>query len=262
VPTFDPEFALDLSVRLSAIGVVISGLEMLQISPHFTANGVFSLESSAAFGRSRRWSRWADCLLRPALLLQTLSALALVFLGPLSIAGRLSLLMCLSATILVRYRRLLGGDGAEQMATIIMVAAALAVFPWHEDSRIVASVTFISAQLCLSYFAAGVAKFVSPIWRRGEALRLILSTETHGNPWATRLLEEHQTVAWGGCWAVILFETLFPLAIFGPQEVLTIALAIGFLFHLGCATMMGLNSFLWSFPAAYPCLIATVTYWR
>jgi hypothetical protein len=262
VLTLDLETSLDLSVRLSAVSVLISGLEMLKVSHHFQANGVFSLESTCAFRRNSGWGQWTDRLLRPALFLQSCSALAVACLGLQSATGRSSLVLCIGSATLVRYRRLLGGDGAEQMATIIMIAGALAVVPWQEHSRTVASVTFIAAQLCLSYFAAGIAKLVSPIWRHGEALRLILATETHGHPGATRFLERQRFFAWSGCWAVILFETLFPVIILWPPETTLIALACGFVFHLGCALLMGLNSFLWSFPAAYPCLIAASSYWR
>ncbi len=113
----------------------------------------------------------------------------------------------------MRYRRLLGGDGAEQMATIIMIAGALAVVP-GKSIRGPSPASRLSLRNYALYFAAGIAKLVSPIWRHGEALRLILATETHGHPAATRFLERQRFFAWSGCWAVILFETLFPLIIF------------------------------------------------
>ena len=41
------------------------------------------------------------------------------------------------------------------------------------------------------------------------------------------------------------------------RAVVVAFLVIGLAFHLGCAVLMGLNSFLWAFPAAYPCVLAS-----
>ena len=53
-------------------------------------------------------------------------------------------------------------------------------------------------------------------------------------------------------WAVIVFELLFPLALVAPNSLMFSLFAIGAIFHLGNALVMGLNTFLWTFLAAYP----------
>ena len=35
---------------------------------------------------------------------------------------------------------------------------------------------------------------------------------------------------------------------------------VGLTFHVGCAALMGLNSFAWAFPATYTCLFAIRAY--
>jgi hypothetical protein len=158
----------------------------------------------------------------------------------------------------VKWRRQTGGDGAEQMAMIVLVAAAFAVFPNLSANRILIAVAFIAAQGALSYLTAGIAKLISSKWRSGFAIRDILSTYTHGHPLAFSWLQKYPTLSFIGCWSVILFECLFPIMIFGPEWLLIATLVIGLSFHIGCAVFMGLNSFLWSFPGVYPCIVAVV----
>ena len=57
-------------------------------------------------------------------------------------------------------------------------------------------------------------------------------------------------------WAVIVFEVSFPLVLLTPLSIAIGILAIGVMFHLGSAAVMGLNSFVWPFPATYACVLA------
>jgi hypothetical protein len=175
--------------------------------------------------------------------------------GVFSLWGRAALVLLLGSFMLLRWRRRLAGDGAEQMAALILIAAFLAVNPSESRLRLAAAVLFVAAQSVLSYTTAGVAKLMSSVWRSGRALPQILSTLGHGDPFAARILGSSRPLAVAACWAVILFETAFgPLAL-GTQWTLLAALGIGLLFHIGCAVFMGLNAFLWSFPATYPCVV-------
>lgn len=54
---------------------------------------------------------------------------------------------------------------------------------------------------------------------------------------------------------VILFECLFPLVLILPKEFVLAFITMGFLFHLGTAIIMGLNSFWFSFVCFYPAVI-------
>jgi hypothetical protein len=94
------------------------------------------------------------------------------------------------------------------------------------------------------------------MWRNGSALPAILATSGHGNAWAARTLQQFPRISIGLTWSVILLEVLFPLLLLGPRPLAVIAVAGGLAFHIGCAVLMGLNSFVWAFPATYPCLLS------
>ena len=144
----------------------------------------------------------------------------------------------------------------EQMVKVILGGAALG---WlgGSDAMVRWAVWFIAAQLALAYFAAGVFKLISASWRSGEALWAISSM----NPWRDvtvgRWLRERPQWSWFLSWATIVWETTFPLALIAPPWAMAIWLLTGLVFHLGCAVFMGLNSYLWSFVAAYPAFIFT-----
>jgi hypothetical protein len=56
---------------------------------------------------------------------------------------------------------------------------------------------------------------------------------------------------------VIGWEIAFPLALVAPGPILVLLLAIGVLFHLACAVLMGLNRFILAFCGCYPSVWAT-----
>lgn len=257
--TLEPLAALDLTVRLVALGTLLSALEMLAGRRHFAAAGAFGGAAVATFKRRTEILGWIDRLIVPLLAsLATCSATLAAF-GPSSGPGRAALAGTLIAHTAVRWRRHLGGDGAEQLTAVVLYGAAVAVLPAPSPERAVLAVLFVASQVILSYLTAGIAKLVSPVWRGGSALPAILSTRGHGHPWVAALIGRAPTLAWIGSWAVISFECLFPALIVAPEPVALAALAIGFGFHLSCALFMGLGSFLWTFPATYPCVIASVT---
>lgn len=262
VPQLDLQTALNITTRVVACGIALSALELLSIRHQFRRQGVFGFGTVSPFHRHLSALRLIDRHVVILLSLQLATSAALVVVGPFSRLGGLLLLLAFLAATMVRWRRYTGGDGAEQMATIVLGAVGLGVLPWPSFDRMLVATTFIGAQVSLSYVTAGVAKLVSPAWRDGSALPAILSTYSHGHPTAARLMQHHSTIAQFACWTIIIFECLFPLFVFGPSWLAMLALVCGFAFHAGCATLMGLNSFLWSFPAAYPCVIAAVAYWK
>lgn len=256
--TPEPLAALDFTVRVVAVGSLIAATEMLAGRRHFGTGGVFARGAVAPFkdrtGPLDRFDRFTV----PLVTALAVCSAALAALGPASGAGRAALAATLVVHLAVRWRRHLGGDGAEQLTTLVLGAAALAVLPAPSPGRVMLAVTFIGAQVTLSYFTAGLAKLVSPTWRNGSALPAILSTRGHGHPWAAALLGRAGGLGWLGCWVVISFECLFPAMLAAPEPVALTTLAIGLGFHLSCALLMGLNSFLWTFPATYPCVLAAL----
>lgn len=57
--------------------------------------------------------------------------------------------------------------------------------------------------------------------------------------------------------SVLIWESLFLLALTAPPAVVLAMLAAGAAFHAGCAIVMGLNRFIWAFVAGYPALLCT-----
>jgi hypothetical protein len=246
--------ALDITTRLVAIGCLVSAVELFTVRRQFTEGGPFAAGTAGLFRRRLTMLCLIDRALVWLLAVQAGAGAVLALTGPFSLPGRLALLCLATSLGAVRWRRHTGGDGAEQLAMLVLIAAGLAVLPYPADGRVMMAAVFIAAQVSLAYVTAGIAKLASGIWRDGAALPAIFSTNTHGHPLAAALLANHGGLARAGSWGVIVFECAFPLLFLGPSWLALGFLAVGLAFHAGCALLMGLNSFLWSFPATYPCV--------
>jgi hypothetical protein len=248
--------ALEGTVRIAAIGVGLSAMELVADRRAFGSEGPFSASVVATIRGAPAWLLVGPSTVVAVASLQVVAAAILVMAGPLSPAGRLALVVATVTSIALRWRRCLGGDGAEQLTTIILIAATVAFVPTRSPDRAGLAVAFIAGQSSLAYVTAGIAKLVSPVWRGGTALPGILATYGHGHAWAARMLRNHTTSGTVLAWAVMLFETFFPALLLAPYPVALAAAAFGIGFHVGCAVLMGLNSFPWAFPATYLCLFA------
>lgn len=251
----DGRWAIEWSVRIAGVGLLITGAEWWALRREFGPRGVFSNAAVSSGPAVQRAMTAVDRLI-PALIAALLvSAAVLSLTGPYGAAGSFSLAVSAGLFLLLRWRRRLAGDGAEQMTAIILLAALVATVPSPGAVRTTAAVLFIAGQALLSYATAGIAKLASSTWRTGAALPQILSTHSHGNRWAASVLHRHHALAAAGCWSVIIWESTFGVLATASEQTLAVALAVGLAFHLGCAVLMGLNNFLWAFPATYPCII-------
>lgn len=113
----------------------------------------------------------------------------------------------------------------------------------------------IGGQSTIAYFSAGAAKLISPVWRDGSAIRGVMDTQTYGHKSAIRYLDKVSWLGLAVCWTVIITETLFPVVLFLPDELLFGALACFGAFHLVNAYFMGLNLFVLTFIGTYPSVI-------
>jgi hypothetical protein len=148
------------------------------------------------------------------------------------------------------------------MFTILAVTLLICVTPWSTSFQLNAGLWFIAAQSILSYCAAGIAKLISAQWRAGDAVYKIFNTGSYGLCFIGRLLAPRPAIVFVLSWAVIVFESLFPLALVLPQEFLWVFLGWGVSFHLLNAWIMGLNTFFWAFVATYPAVIFVSTQLR
>ena len=255
----DPHLALRWTAGLAAGVVALTCLEVLASIRDYEKGGVFDCALNPFSHRLKRWLRPTVGLVRALAVIRLALAAVLCLPG----ASLLVLSLCAGGTVIlgVLQSRLASGDTefGEQMVKVILGGAALG---WIGGSEITVrwAVWFIAAQLSLAYFAAGVFKLISSSWRSGEALWAVLSM----NPWkhaaAGRWLRERPQASSFLSWGTMLWEVTFPVALLAPPWAMATWLAIGAAFHIGCAIFMGLNSYLWSFVAAYPA-VAFVNSW-
>lgn len=248
---------------LLTVGLAITWGECLANRKQFQASGVLSWEvlrlvrgGSTAPPRFRRLlNRLLDY---PGFLyVVALHGAALIAMAGLVAVGAFHPLVhggVLVTLLLMNYRNWYSLEGADQMLTL--VAATVLLYSLDPDSRLVATagLWFIGLQAVLAYFAAGVAKLLSPTWRSGEALRRVVNTETYGTAALARLLHGRPTLSRVLSWQVIAFQVLFPLALISGPTVCLLLLAWGGTFHVVSAVVMGLHRFVWAFLAAYPAI--------
>lgn len=255
IPSISPTLALDVAIRVAAIGFCVSAAEQLVIRRvAFGAGGPFSETLARVYGRgiaSSRILRWSFPI---TFWTNLLGGLLLVAFGAIAMVAVPALLLCLVGQAVVRQRRVLASDGAEQMTTLIFVAALIGLIAPNSSVTIILAVWFIAAQAVLSYTAAGLTKLFAKKWRDGQAMPIIMGSEAHGRAFAARILDSSVWFGRIASWTIVAFECTFWVALITPAPVTLAYLAIGFAFHVGCAAIMGLNTFVWAFPATYFCV--------
>lgn len=252
-----------LIVILASAGVLIASLEFLTIRGEFEDSGLFSWDVlrtmskttfSAGTGRPRFLVSHPFCV--PALAgTRALAALLLVFFSSNHALGTACIVAIVAVSIVMFWRAPLGQDGSDQMSLITFTALAVYnLFP--RDVHVAqASLWFIAIQGCLSYFVAGIAKVISPVWRSGEAVRRIVSTRTYGSTGSASLVRGRDGACMALSWFVMLFECSFPLALAFGQTGFVVFAVLGICFHITNAMIMGLNTFVWAFLATYPAIL-------
>ncbi|WP_182911355.1 HTTM domain-containing protein [Actinomyces sp. 2119] len=148
-----------------------------------------------------------------------------------------------------------GGDGADQMAAIILGASAIGRSQGGANQDLATS--FISAQLILSYFVSGFTKIFGPEWRNGVALERVMRTHAYGDADLYILLRRNPKVGEFITHFTVALETAFPLLVLNRRTRLAALAAMGG-FHAVNARLMGLGRFMLCFIAAYPSLLRTM----
>jgi hypothetical protein len=256
----DPAQGLQLSAGIASFGNAISSLEHLAKLKQFSAGGIYSplLHIESKLGRGKLGAFLQSVGLLVAMLSVRLVAAIIVLVATFAWPREISIvpLWTLAASsVWVAWRRRVGGDGGEQMTTMVLIASSIGLtFSLTPSVQCVAAF-FIAMQSCLAYFSAGMAKLLSSVWRSGDALRCIVNTSTHGSQWLVELLTRYPRFSAMVNWGLILAELAFPAVLIAPRGgACFFLLGVGLLFHVSNAVVMGLNNFIWAFLATYPCI--------
>lgn len=259
----DMDSTYTLIVILASAAVLIASVELLTLKGEFEDGGLFSWHVlrtvsratlSVGTGNPRRLV--SHRFFVPALTgARALAALLLIFFSNNYALSTACVLGIIAVGIVMFWRAPIGLDGSDQMSLITFVAIAIYKFFPRDVHVAQASLWFIAIQGCLSYFVAGIAKVVSPVWRSGEAVRGILSTRTYGSRRSASLVSGRDGVCVVLSWIVMLFECTFPLALAFGQTGFAIFAVLGICFHIANAVIMGLNTFVWAFVATYPAIL-------
>lgn len=251
--------ALSLTERIASIGVMVSSLELLARHRDLRDQGLFSWEiASSRTHLSNRSLAIGKVLFSHAgavtmIVVRLLAAVAL-WVVPGGDAARTGLCVIVALSYGgVFWRTPLGHDGADQMTYLVFLSAALARAVGGARSLTVA-LLFVAAQATLGYFAAGLAKVVSPVWVK-EGLKGILGTLAYGHASMHRLMSQRPRLARTLAAGVVGWECLFPLGVAAGGPALIVMLASGVAFHAVTAVTMGLNNFVWAFAATYPAIL-------
>jgi hypothetical protein len=173
---------------------------------------------------------------------------------PYRIRAGLLILVAL-ANVLIGARSAYGCDGSDHMDEVIVVGLA-AAFLFAPDRLAWLGIVFICAQSLLSYAASGIAKLVSPMWRRGTAVPAILGTTSYGTDRARFVLASVPGLGRVLSVGTIVLECAVPLVLLLPTPMMTAILLAAAAMHIAIAVVMGLNKFLLSWLATYPAIVA------
>lgn len=114
-------------------------------------------------------------------------------------------------------------------------------------------IVFITLNVVMIYFFTGCNKLMSKEWRNGNALFMIMNTETYGNELIAKFFANNKKISLFVCWNLILVQLGFPFSLLN-QNVCLIFLLISFTFHLFNLVILKLHSFFFLFISTYPCL--------
>ncbi|MDN3505928.1 MAG: peptidoglycan DD-metalloendopeptidase family protein [Simkaniaceae bacterium] len=257
------ENCIFLSLAIISVEILITSLENLVNWKIFGSKGILNWEVSHL---TTKWSSKGniariinfildDAGFRYFLLMQCMLSFILFFLSCIKILAPSLLLLELILLLVFSFRTLYGLDGAYHMSIVVLGALTLASFFGIESKISLICIWFVAGQLMLSYFISGIRKLQSPIWRSGEALYLIFRTNAFGHKFAYKIVKKNRVVRFLLSWSVIVFETLFPLALILDFKIALIFFGVALTFHIMTAIFMGLNNFLLAFASAYPLAI-------
>lgn len=259
------EIAAQLVASIAAVGVVTNAFELLVARKNVLAFHDWDVlrtryrPFSGYRASPLEWSVASGDVFRIAVALQAVAAVCLVIFFH---SSGWAIALCgyiLAIRLFLGLRLTYGSDGADQMHTIVW--SGILVFLVSSSASIKdLALAFLAAQLLLSYLTSGIAKLLSPIWRSGNAVGLIVRTESYGQRDVHRLIERFH-LSGPLSHVTMLLEVIGPLSVLTGPRTTIVFLCFGGMFHLGNALVMGLNSFVWPFIACFPAVFYVSERW-
>jgi hypothetical protein len=254
----NPNTMLSASCILLGLWGMLNASQWLASSAHWRAEAALGWDlQGLRFSRLYR-GRWLGAAfgsrIFPAIVVLHFAASLLLCILPIG-WGAFSALLILAATNLLLILRSYA-DGGDKMAMVVTYGLLLQMIGEIAAQPLLSlsGVLWIGGQLALCYATSGLGKLILAGWRNGAVPRDVLSSFMYGN-YLTHILVKHRIIALTLAWAIILLESLFPLALFAPLPVLVAALCGMGLLHLSIAFAMGLNTYVFAFIAAYPSVL-------
>ncbi|MFI1169131.1 alpha/beta fold hydrolase [Streptomyces sp. NPDC020801] len=149
-----------------------------------------------------------------------------------------------------------GGEGSDQVATLVQIAtgtARLAPSPAAKDALL----WYAALQANLAYAVSGWVKLLGRPWRDASALGGVMRTRTYGHEGMFRWTQEHPQAAKLLTHGVLALECLFPLAYLQNGRLTRPVIASAAAFHLANGYFMGLGRFVTAFPSMHPLVAYT-----
>jgi hypothetical protein len=244
--------------------LAISSFQNLYNAPQYSNNGLLAWKFlKYAFQRQFFESKTFDVLFsNVGFITLNIARIALVLVGAASLALPEVLTALFVIQVLLYIRAFLVTSAADQLNTIILLF--LLICAWCPNPAIqTLSLCAMAIHTLFCYFANGLIKLLAHRWRDGSHLKSILLTENYSRKWLARQIAKQQTAGVGGglkpfkylSGTVIIWEVSAILIPFLPEPLVWIFLAFGVCFHAVVGTVMGLNTFFWTFVSTYPAII-------
>lgn len=261
----NPQVAITVVEKFAALTLFISGLEYLTEPKQLMDDGLISWRIGSL---RQSWlaggpvGKALDRILSYPSVLGIIAVYTLlagvILVGPPDLIIQPWIILPLVAALGVLFLRSnYGYDGADQLAWIIFTGLApVSIIATPTTQTIF--LWFVALQVSLAYGVAGIAKATAKGWWNGSYLIEILGTQIYGRATIATLMRRNPLLSTLHSCFVILWECSFLFILFLPYPVVLVFIAAGVVFHLLNAYVMGLNTFVWSFIAAYPALLFCV----
>jgi hypothetical protein len=257
----DLETGLRLTCVCLGLWCIISTFEWLSCMHLFKSNGllswrILSLRNGCCPRSNVCDTLFSASIVKSLLIIRVMAGFAILSFSHLWISW-VSLLILIVTSSFLTFRTWLGTDGADEMGQICSIGAFVIItgLLLNQFNISLAGILLIAGQLTIAYFVAGFTKLLSFEWRSGRAIISAMGTYSYGHPLGAKLFSSSKITSVCFCWGVIAAETLFPMALLFPRQLMIVILGLFFLFHLSHAYFIGLNTFVWSFASAYPSII-------